>query len=139
MQWLGRDFPVMSNDEARKVSRRVAFIRHPLERLKSCYSFMYWLRDYGTPHRCGAPVDSWPEFVDHILAHDNMHWRPQSLIVEDVPNIYRRFEDLPECFSEYRPGILPHEHRTTRLPTTDYREADLREFYRDDFVLCGAA
>ena len=50
-----------------------------------------------------------------------------------------RFEDLPECFSEYRPGILPHEHRTTRLPTTDYREADLREFYRDDFVLCGAA
>ena len=139
MQWLGRDFPVVSNDEARRVSRRVAFIRHPIERLKSCYSFMYWLADYGNPHRCGAPVDSWESFVDHVLVNDNMHWRPQSLIVEDVPNIYRRFESITDCYEEFRPGLLPHNNRASRLPTTRYRENELIEFYRDDVALWSAA
>ena len=137
MQWLGRDFPVVSNDEARRVSRRVAFIRHPIERLKSCYSFMYWQKDYGHPHKCGAPVDSWEAFVDHILTHGNIHWSPQSLIVEDVPNIYRRFENLADCYEEFRPGLLPHNNRASRLPTNDYRKGDLLAFYADDLTLWG--
>ena len=138
-QWLGRDFKAVPNDVARQVSRRVAFIRHPLERLKSCYSFMYWLTEYGNPHRCGAPVDSWESFVDHILTHDNMHWTPQAQIVGDVPNIYRRFENLAQCYEEFRPGLLPHNNRASRLPTNDYREAELLDFYRDDLILWSAA
>ena len=139
MEWLGRDFPPVSNDEARKVSRRVAFIRHPIERLQSCYSFMYWLKDYGTPHKSGTPVDSWESFVDYALTHDNMHWQPQAEIVGDVPNIYRRFERLAECYEEFRPGILPWHHRTSRIPTTDYRAGDLAERYSADLALWEAA
>lgn len=139
MEWLGRDFPSVLPDVARSASRRVAFIRHPIERLKSCYSFMYWMKEYGTAHKSGVPVDSWESFVDHTFIHDNMHWRPQSEIVEDVPNIYRRFEDIAECYEEFRPGILPWHHRTTRLPTTEYRADELMARYSADLALWSAA
>ena len=138
-EWLGPDFRVVPNDRAREFSRRVAFFRHPIERLKSCYSFMYWLADYGTPHKSGAPVDSWESFVDYILTHENMHWQPQHEIVGDVPNEYRKFEDLPACYSEYRPGILPHHHRATRLATNDYRGDELQMMYRKDLEIWSAA
>ena len=134
-EWLPREFAVVTNDETMRVSRRVAFIRDPLDRLESCYSFMYWLADRGTPHRCGAPVDSWQSFVNHILAHDDEHWRPQSLHVGTVPNIYRRFENLADCYGEFQPGLLPHNNRATRLPVDDYRRDELLHLYREDLAL----
>lgn len=134
-EWLGRDFPVVSNDEARKVSRRVAFIRHPIERLKSCYSFFYWLTDYGRPSKEIGPVTQWEPFVDLVLSCDNEHWRPQSVHVGGVPNIYRRFENLAECYEEFRPGLLPHNNRASRRPTNDYRHDELMQFYREDMTL----
>jgi len=133
-EWLGPQFRVVSNDEALAASRRVAFIREPLERLRSCYSFMYWLADYGTPHRCRAPVETWEGFIDHLLggARDD-HWIPQTEHCGDVPNIWRRFESLPICFEEYRPGILPHNNRSSRRPTNDHRESELRHYYAADY------
>lgn len=139
-EWLGPEFRAVPNDEARAVSRRVAFIRHPLERLRSCYSFMYWLADYGTPHRSRAPLDSWEAFVDHVLsgARDE-HWMPQVEHCGDVPNIWRQFERLPECFEEFRPGLLPHNNRASRRPTNDHREAELLRYYADDLARWEAA
>lgn len=139
-EWLGPEFRVVPNDEARAVSRRVAFIRHPMERLRSCYSFMYWLADYGTPHRSAAPLDSWEAFVDHVLggARDE-HWTPQVEHCGDVPNIWRRFERLPECFEEFRPGLLPHSNRASRRPTTNHREDELLRYYADDLARWKAA
>lgn len=138
-EWLGPGFSVVPNEAARVASRRVAFIRHPIERLKSCYSFFYWLADYGQPHSCGAPVDSWEAFVDFALTHDDEHWRPQSLHVGDVPNVYRRFENIGQCYEEFRPGFMPQLNRSTRLPTTDYRKAEIEAFYADDLALWGNA
>lgn len=134
-EWLGRGFPVVSNDVARQVSRRVAFIRHPIERLKSCFSFFYWLTDYGRPSKQVGAVTQWEPFVDLVLSQDDEHWRPQSLHVGDVPNIYRRFENLPECYEEFRPGLLPHNNRASRRPTSQYREDELLAFYADDLTL----
>ena len=131
-EWLGKDFMVVKNEDALVVSVRVAFFRHPMERLRSGYSMFYWMDDYGHPHDCGAPVDSWESFVDYILEHDNEHWRPQSIHVGDVPNIYHRFENLTSHWEKYRPGILPHNNWSTRLPTTDYRSNDLNIMFTDD-------
>lgn len=134
-EWLGPGFRVVSNDEALAASRRVAFLRHPIERLRSCYSFMYWLSDYGTPHVSGAPVASWEAFVDHVLggARDE-HWIPQLEHCGAAPNIWRQFERLPECFEEFRPGLLPHLNRASRRPTSDHRQAELRHYYADDML-----
>lgn len=136
-EWLGREFPVVPNEEALKVSRRVAFIRHPIERLASCYSFFYWLTDYGRPSKEVGPVTQWEPFVDLVLSRDNEHWRPQVEHVGDVPNVYRRFENLAECYEEFRPGLLPHNNRASRLPTNDYRKDDLLALYADDLTLWG--
>ena len=130
--WLR--FPVVSNDQAMGCSRRVAFIRHPMERLRSCYSMLCEMSEQGDPHSCGAPVDSWESFVDHVLSGaDNEHWRPQIEHVGNVPNVWRRFEDLPECFGEFHPGPLPHLNKIARRETNNYREDDLMRLYADDF------
>lgn len=133
--WLGPSFTVVSNEEALRVTRRVLFVRHPMERVKSAYSFMYWLKEKGIEHDCKAPVDTWVNFVDHVLEHDNGHWRPQSVHVGDTPNIVHRLEDLDTVYAQYRPGILTHDNRATRLPTTPYRAADLVRMYAEDYVL----
>lgn len=138
-EWLGPGFAVVKNDEARVASRRVAFIRHPRERLASCYSFLYWLTDYGRPASGAGPVHGYEEFVDRVLSVDDEHWRPQSVHVGDVPNIVRRFEDLAQCYEEFRPGLLPHNNRSTRLPVTDYRQAELDAMYSDDLRLWESA
>lgn len=140
-EWLGTKsgFVLATDEDAMKVSRRVAFIRHPVERLKSSYSFMYWLKEYGSEHDSKPAVHSWAAFVDFALANDNGHWRPQHLIVNGVPNIYHRFENIGEHFEKYRPGILPHNNRATRLPTDDYRAGDIAAFYADDLRLWESA
>jgi hypothetical protein len=132
-RWL-YGFQVVPNDRV-SASRRVAFIRHPIERLKSCYSMMRDMQDQGVPHACGAPVDSWESFVDHVLdgAKDE-HWMPQTWHCGDVPNDWRRFEDLPACCDEFHPGPLPHLNKVTRRPTSNYRETELREMYAADFA-----
>lgn len=137
--WLGREFRVVTNDQALSVSRRVAFIRNPVERLASCYSFMFWLNKRGDRHRSDAPVDCWESFVDHILTHDDEHWRPQSEHVGNVPNIIRRFESLPQCFGEFHAGILPHHNSSTRMSVNNYRAGDIAQFYIEDIRLWEAA
>lgn len=133
-EWLGPDFRVVSNDETKVVTRRVAFVRNPIERLKSCYSFFYWLSVNGQLHVSGAPLSSWGVFVDHVLSGaEDEHWIPQSRHFGDAPNIWRRFESLPECYEEFKPGILPHNNRVTRLETYDYRTEELLQYYAQDF------
>ena len=80
-EWLGPSFDVVENDDSRllSVTRRVAFIRNPQERLKSAFSFMYWLEEYGNGHHSRPDVADWRRFVDHILdpaTPVNEHWQP---------------------------------------------------------------
>ena len=131
-EWLGRSFKLVDNETAKQVSTRVAFFRHPIERIPSCYSFLYWHKEYYQPHVCGAPTDSWENFVDYILVHEDGHWMPQVKHVGDTPTIYHRFENLADHFEKYRPGILPHKNISTRLPTNDYRADELIEMCADD-------
>lgn len=139
-EWLGPSFDVVENDDPRllTVTRRVAFLRNPQDRLKSCFSFMYWMNDYGRPHHSEPDVTDWQRFVDHILnpaTTVNAHWQPQVEIVGTVPTVYHRFENLIDHWQTYRPGYLPHRNRTSWPPTPDYRIPELVAMYAEDQTL----
>lgn len=143
-EWLGPSFDVVANDSTRllTVTRRVAFVRNPQDRLKSCFSFLYWMREYGREHWSRPDVTDWQRFVDHILnpaTPVNEHWQPQAEIIGSVPTVYHRFENLINHWETYRPGYLPHRNRTTRRPTPDYRIAELAAYYAEDQALWLAA
>ena len=129
-EWLR--YAVVKNEVARSVSVRVAFFRHPLERLKSAYSMQFY------QHATGL---MWPEYVDEVLAgKDDEHWRPQVIHVEDVPNIYHRFENVEQHWEKYKKGCLPHENRWSRAPSiNDHRKAEILEFYAEDLYIWEAA
>lgn len=139
--WLGPSFDVVENDDSRllNVTRRVAFIRDPRDRLKSCFAFMYWMREYGREHWSQPDVTDWQRFVDHILnpaTPVNEHWQPQvEIIGSGIPTVYHQFENLHLHWETYRPGILPHLNRTSYPPTPDYRISELADRYAEDFTI----
>lgn len=134
-RWLGREFPAVPNSDAMLVSRRVAFIRHPLGRLESCYSMLCDIAESGMQHGSGAPVESWESFVDHVLggARDE-HWDPQTEHCGDVPTEWHRFEDIGSVHSQVWPGPFPHLNRSERRACRPYRNAELRELYAADLA-----
>ena len=133
--WLRRAGRAVPNQAALTASRRVAFIRNPIDRLKSCYSMMHWQEQQGEPHWSGAPTDSWGAFVDHVLLNENAHWNPQVSIVDGAPNIYHRFENIETHYRQYFDAPLPHLNRSERLPAFKYREDELTALYMDDLSL----
>lgn len=141
-EWLGREAIIVRNNDnrLRSITRRVAFIRDPIDRLESAFSLFYWMADYGRAHSSNAPVDSWENFVDHVLNEaipDDTHWLPQSVHVGNVPNIYYKFENLADRWESLRPGILPWLNRTSRPPliVANYRISELAVKYADDIRL----
>lgn len=145
--WLGNP-NIVSNDEAMTYSRRVAFIRHPVERFESGFALMFWMNDYGTPHISRPPVSDYMVYVDHILSNlpDDEHWLPQFEQIKNsedvyVPTEFRRLDNLSEEFSLVRPGILPH-HNNTSIPSgmiNNYRRSELVTKYSEDMRLYQAA
>jgi len=141
--WLGWPKAVKNNDPAlMRISRRVAFIREPVDRLESAFSFFYWRADYGWPHSTPAPIDSWEAFVEYVLDPtnpDDAHWQPQIERIggESVATELYLFEDLADVWEDIRPGILPWHNRTSRAPTIvqDHRITELRQKYTVDRAL----
>ena len=120
----------------RKMPKEVhAFVRDPLERLRSVYQFF----------KKGPPIIGetertmpWEKFIDYVLAgKDNPHWRPASVMIERLghPNvIVHRFEDLG---TEYPLGDLPQRNKSKKMDDLDmnYRKDELLAFYADDIKL----
>ncbi len=139
-EWLGPGQVKVKPDDHRlkQVGRRVAFIRNPIVRLVSAYSFFYWMDDYGMRSRqSDVPIKGWEPFVDYVLsdAEDDEHWKLQTDLIGDVANIYHRLENLSEHFEKYRPGILPYNNRCSHRRTSDYRRSEIIEKYAKDIVL----
>jgi hypothetical protein len=140
--WLGRQVVVVDADakELQRVSRRVAFVRHPIERLQSAYWLFYWmLRNDGSHHISGAPVETWEVFINYLLAGEtpyDEHVQPQVELIAGMADTVHRFENLHSTFEKYKPGILPDRGRTTKYPVNiGYRLDELIKFYAEDFAL----
>ena len=130
---------------ARQASRRVAFIRHPLDRLESCYSHFCKLRAMGRAYTSQkltmSVVDEitsgWPQFVNYILSNEaDNHWRPQSEFIADVPNILHRLDDLSMYYRNYwDEPPPPRRNSSARIPVGGYKINELLEYYADDIRL----
>lgn len=132
-EWLR--WGICDNEGARQFSKRVAFIRHPLERLKSAYSMWHY-------YTHGAYQGDWHTLIDRILdeSFENEHFMPQVKVVEDVPNIYHKFENLEQHWEKYRRGILPWMNKCSRAPDIDdYRHGELLDYYAEDLILWEAS
>lgn len=130
----------INNQQALIYPQRVMFIREPFDRLESCYSFFCDLRDTNQEQHI-IPVgklESWESFVDYILVNKDEHWTPQADSVmfkgEFTPTHIFKFEDINNIWPKFTSRRLPHLNKATRKATSNYREQDLLEYYKDDIV-----
>lgn len=128
----------MSNEQAIEFPTRVFFIRNPIDRLKSCYSFLVGLKDEGAKQDM-IPEEhllTWGLFVDYILKNSDEHWDPQTEQLKYkgilTPTHTFRFEDIshwwPKCFDV----TLPHANASNRLDIEDYMVNEINDFYSVD-------
>ena len=120
-------------------SRRVAWIRNPLSRLISAYSFFKALDNQGVLRDNSIIVTDWPSFVDHALVTMNMHWCQQipALTLHGiyVPTEEYKFEDIASKWEVVvGSGLLPWQNAATTLAITDYRKTHIEAYYAEDFA-----
>jgi len=141
-KWLGEYEMVENEDSALlECEQRVAFIRHPLERLNSVYSYFKGLDEDGIAHSVKAPTEDWENFVDFILQNKDPHWDPQAEHTGEKWNIVYRFENISHITKEYQCNPFPWHNKTKRniLVPTNYRLQELTTMYSRDFFLWGNA
>lgn len=129
--------------------KRVAWIRHPIDRLISAYSFFLSSYELGHLHTAsilGVPEDlnpsvdlsSWKAFVEFILNNPNEHWNPQvpQLTTSEgvwVPTHTHRFEDLDLLWGNYFDTPLGRENEGSLVPVDpEVREEELNCYYLAD-------
>ena len=142
------DAKELTPDEAMRCDVQVAFIRDPVDRLQSLYSFLYWIEAKPNARHNVAigPFDCWQEFIDQALISSDPHVLPQSDLISDkrgqMPNRLHWLKDIAEVWGDYYPGMVPdksefpHSNRAMRLPCEDYRMADIKQKYEKDYELC---
>lgn len=128
--------------DVNNIPTRVAWIRHPIERMHSAWRGFY-IRSPIENWRWGLAepeLAEWEAFVDHTFEHHNQHWSPQipqlTYDGEYFPTISERYENLHDRFNQYLPGTLPHHNRGMDRPVNlKYRRRELEEKYRADLDL----
>lgn len=128
---------------------RVAFIREPIDRVKSGFSHFRQVIEMGSsvgmlPHEYvyieGRGLnEDYRSYIDYILENSEPHWSPQteriSLNGEIVCNRLHKLDDLRDIWEQYYTGSLPWQNAWTRLKVEDYRLDDLKEYYKDDYKI----
>jgi len=132
--------PRITNDEAVNLETRVMFIREPIDRFVSAYSFFYALNS-DDPFRDNVPRSvthhGYEYFVDHALATPNPHWAPQMDLTGGIANRLHKFdcESIRKWWPTYWAGRLPDWiNACSHLPVSDYRADDIRRYYAEDIA-----
>ena len=124
------------------IPRRVAWVRDPMDRLQSAYTFFREMTKNGPCGRDGfitkAHTKDWSTFVDLTLETPDAHWHPQVELLtfgdRFIPTEVHRFENIQKTWPWY--GLLPWFNGTKHYPVdTTYRQAELTEKYREDMQL----
>ena len=115
------------------------YLRHPIERLRSAWSFFtdsnYFPDPDGDPTGARMPAMPFERFIDQVLdeGYSNVHWAPQLAQHKHYDEIYR-FENIDDTWPHghaYRE--LGHWNKSkTPKPAITYRHLDLVDYYLED-------
>ena len=137
-----RDKHAYSNEEVLSIERRVVWLRHPISRLQSGYSFHYYCTRNSisvSGVKGGVPVDTWENFIDYTLLHENLHWCQQvealSIDGEYLATETHKFEDISTKWSDVLPGLIPWMNACSHRSITEYRTDELNKKYEKDLSL----
>lgn len=141
---------VKSYLEWNAISRRVVFLRDPVDRFRSAFSFAYWLDKAGSSNdlvppgffaEAGDEYRCYEKFVDFVLdsGAENEHWKPQEWLIRRssfLANEFYDFRDISPWFW-FTFGIsVPVENAAKRIaPWSTYRLGEVAEYYSRDYSL----
>lgn len=118
----------------------VLFLRHPLRRLRSAWT--WWGRQRNFPQPAFGPKCPWERFVDLVLENRqetrDPHWNPQlqahTFDGHLVPTTILPFESIHEHWRDWCKKPLPEHNHTGggSDPIPDYRLDALEALYAED-------
>ena len=140
----------LTKAEVLDCDKRVAFMRSPLDRWSSAYSFFHFLHENNIKgqHEHEVPqsvthngYEAWVDFALEVAISEkpNMHWVRQAEIMGGVQtHVYRlNRANIDAHWGKYWPGIKPGHLNglTEHLPITDYRVDEIKNYYSDDLTM----
>lgn len=135
-----RTHQAVSNADVLWCQTRVFWMRDPIARFHSAYSFFSALNDrnennggpYGTAPNSIITSD-YHAFVDYALENPNAHWFPQTGLLQNSWTNIHRFEEIMSLWNNYWPGFLPwHNGVALKNDIDTYRLGDIQDYYQED-------
>jgi len=129
------------NKEVLHIPVRVGFIREPLNKLISVFSFFKYQNEEANHGGHIIPIDAtrtWESCIDYVLDHDDPHWNPQVKALtyngQYVPTVTHRLEDINKVWGNYYKGLIPWVNATAHYDVDEtYRINDIHDKYAADF------
>lgn len=127
----------MGHTSVMRVPHRIAFVREPLDRLISCYSYFH---AHNGKERTFFPIEAtetWEAFIDYILEHKDKHWAQQTELVGGFATSWYRLEHIGNILG----GDVPRLRQSIHEPVNNYRYHEITAYYYRDFLAywnCGA-
>lgn len=145
---------ILTNEQSLDYKNRVAFIRHPIDRVHSVFfnarGVISQDKGWCGLEKKGIYVEGrglqgdYEAFIDYILNNDDVHWKPQAETISHnnklIPNIFHPLTELDFHYNKYfKTGQrISHSNSWSREPIEAYRSQDLKEMYKSDFDLWGS-
>ena len=132
------DYGAIQLDKVIHVPRRICWVRDPIDRLESAFSYFHH-SVYSLP---ASITGQWESFVDYTFTHNDPHWTPQSELLTHegvlLPNEVYWLTDLQATWPFK--GLLPWIRGVRHVEVnTSYRRDELDERYSGDYLLCRSA
>lgn len=107
--------------------KRLAFIRHPVDRIKSAYKFL---------KRVGPmPTESYEDFIDYTFMHSDQHWQPQVEFIDNTIDEIHKLKNIGKVLKAYIGYPVDVINKSEDFRTSDYRIGDILKKYADDVRL----
>jgi len=121
---------VMDDSSLCQVSNLIAFIREPIDRLKSLYKFQRYVY-----HLAEQPIRCWNCFIEWVLETDEIHAKPQADFLFGTETLYK-LEEMDSVLQRLTGTVVERKNQTAMaVPYTDYRIDDIRDKYQADMKL----
>ena len=133
----GKAAKPLGRKDSLKYPDRVAFLRHPVERLKSAY-MSGWVKK-------GKPVPPFEEWWEHVRVNPSwdIHTMPQSVLLQSHATEVYQIEEIgqwwpllaamyPFAFDANEP-VRTNESRSADVSVSDEVYAEIMEIYAEDY------